>query len=188
MNGACASRWTRADGRTNCRSLCQNFTLTRHTTLWQHGAAYIFEWHFSWWADVYWMVNCHGEIHGVQAEMGWLTLIWFRWKISISPCWVHPWSMPKKIWLPGMLKSNQVKLPREKETCELLCKADGPDLLSAEEMTVLEHSLSSLNNTARVMIKTPIKQALSKWTNSVKPLQSRKNGHQYVRLCGSFSW
>lgn len=76
-----------------------------------------------------------------------------------------------------MLKEQQVEAARVEETLRAALQADGQDLLTAEEISVLDHSLSRLNQTAQGDDKDAIKQAIEQVDRLSQAFAERRMDH-----------
>ncbi|MDP5129285.1 MAG: Fe-S protein assembly chaperone HscA [Paraglaciecola sp.] len=76
-----------------------------------------------------------------------------------------------------MLKEQQVEASRVEETLRAALQVDGQILLSAEEITVLEHSLTSLHQTAQGDDKEAIKHAIEQVDKLSQAFAERRMDH-----------
>ncbi|MDP5041413.1 MAG: Hsp70 family protein, partial [Paraglaciecola sp.] len=76
-----------------------------------------------------------------------------------------------------MLTEQQVEASRVEETLRAALQVDGQTLLSAEEITVLEHSLTSLHQTAQGDDKEAIKHAIEQVDKLSQAFAERRMDH-----------
>jgi molecular chaperone HscA len=157
----------------DCRSLAK-FTLTGIPPM-AAGAAHI-RVTFQVDADGLLNVTAMEKSSGVQAEIV-VKPSYGLDENSITAMLSSSMEHAKEDMAARMLKEQQVEAARVEETLRAALQADGQDLLSAEEIIVLEHSLSHLNQTALGDDKDAIKQAIEQIDKLSQAFAERRMDH-----------